>query len=250
MIKKNLNSKDIIDVIFKENDEKAFNETFYFMRTLISDNDDVIKRNLNIKFEEHFSDENESISTLIDILEIIQMMLNDFEKLKILKHNNLDDHINQEILKHDRQYSKYIIFIEKLERKKFSFFNIDSLGNEIIAEICFLFLSKIFIKEINELESIINDYETEIIKNIIYEELASKLRDICKLFKKNFKTIPFKLTQLIEKNLSRKENLNNLTLEEIKNILVNLLTKFDEPLNCEKLTLEELLFYHQNIDNQ
>lgn len=134
MIKKNLNSKDIIDVIFKENDEKAFNETFYFMRTLISDNDDVIKRNLNIKFEEHFSDENESISTLIDILEIIQMMLNDFEKLKILKHNNLDDHINQEILKHDRQYSKYIIFIEKLERKKFSFFNIDSLG-EIQAEI-------------------------------------------------------------------------------------------------------------------
>ena len=245
----NLKTKDIIDVIFNEDDEKAFNKTQYFMRTLIKDTDDVIKSRLNIQLEEHFSDDNESISTLVDILEIIQMMLNDFVKLKILKHKNLDEYINQEILKHGEQFSKYIILIEKLERKKFSFFNIDCLGNEIIAEVCFLILNKIFLREISKLESIINVYETEIIKNIIYEELVSKLKDIVKLFRNNFNTIPFKLTQLIETNLSKKENVNKLTLEQIKDILVNLLTKFDEPLKSEKLTLQEILFYHQNADN-
>lgn len=228
IINVNLTKKDLIDAIFNEDDKKYFNKIQYFMRALIKDTDDVIKSRLSIQLEEQFSDDNESISTMVDILEIIQMMLNDFVKLKILKHKNLDEHINQEILKHGEQFSKYIIFIEKLERKKFSFFNIDCLGNEIIAEVCFLILNKIFIRQINKLESIINSYETEIIKNIIYEELASKLKDIAILFRNNFNTIPIKLTQLIETNLSRKENVNKLTFEQIKNILVNLLTKVDK----------------------
>jgi len=234
IINVNLKTKYLIDAIFNEDDKKASNKTQFFMRILIKDINDVIKNHLNIKLEEHFSDDNESISTLVDILEIIQMMLKDFIKLKILKHKNLDEHINQEILKHGEQFSKYIIFIEKLERKKFSFFNIDCLGNEIIVEVCFLILNKIFLREISKLESIINAYETEIIKNIIYEQLDSKLKDIAKLFRNNFNTIPFDLTQLIEENLSRKENVNKLTLEQIKNILANLLIKVDKDLNNEK----------------
>ena len=148
-----------------------------------------------MNFEDKFNDEKESIDSFKDLLEIIQMKLNEFEKLKIIRHPNLDEYINLKIIENKENFSKHRLFIEKLERMNFSLSNIDSLGNEIIAEVCFLLLDKIFLKEIKNLQSIINRYERELIKNILYEETIDKLHEICELVKQYFEVTSFNLTK-------------------------------------------------------
>ena len=97
ILKKNGNIKEIIEVIFNENDEKIFNENVDILRTLYCDIDNIIKRSFNMNFEDKFNDEKESIDSFKDLLEIIQMKLNEFEKLKIIRHPNLDEYINLKI---------------------------------------------------------------------------------------------------------------------------------------------------------
>ena len=126
------------------------------------------------------------------------MKLKYFEKLKVIRHENLDEHINQKIFAEEDDFLEYIFFIEKLEKSNFSLINNDSLGNEIIAEVCFLFLNKIFIREINKLKLIISNYAKELFKNIIYEEIAYKLKEIKKLFEERFKESSFNLTNIIK----------------------------------------------------
>ena len=246
ILKKNGNIKEIIEVIFKENDEKIFNENLNILRTLYYDIDNIIKKPFNIDLKNKFNEEKESIDSFMDLLEIIQIELKEFEKLKIIKHKNLDEYINHKITENEENFSKYKLFIEKLEKKKFSLTNIDSLGNEIIAEVCFLLLDKIFLKEIKNLQSIINSYEREIIKNILYEETLDKLKEIYELVKQYFKVTPFNLTQIIKNNLIKMEKNNGLKLDKIKNILCNLF-KDDIALNVNnKLNQEKKLFYFQN----
>ena len=45
---------------------------------------------------------------------------------------------------------------------------ISSCNYDIISNECFLLLNKIFIKEINNLHSVITDYEKEIFKKVLY----------------------------------------------------------------------------------
>ena len=169
-------------------------------------------------------------------------MLKNFEKLKIIRHTNIDEYINQEIISNKDKFSKYLLFIENLESEKFSLFNNDSLGNEIIAEVCFLFLNKIYMREIGKLQSIISDYEKEILKNVLYEEIATKLKELRELFEKYFKESPFDLTKLIEDHLRKN---NNLTLNQIKDILLKLFPQNIELKKNKKLTLDEKLYYFQ-----
>lgn len=206
------------------------------------DIDNVIKTNLVLKLEEKFHYEKENIDTILDLLDTIQIMLKNFEKLKIIRHTNIDEYINQKIISNKDKFSKYLLFIENLESKKFSLFNIDSLGNEIIAEVCFLFLNKIYMREIGKLQSIISDYEKEILKNVLYEEIATKLKELRELFEKYFKESPFDLTKLIEDNLRKN---NNLTLNQIKDILLKLFPQNIELKKNKKLTLDEKLYYFQ-----
>ena len=242
IIKENSEIKEIIEVIFNEKDEKIFKPILNIIRSLNMDIDNVIKTNLVLKLEEKFHYEKENIDTILDLLDTIQIMLKNFEKLKIIRHTNIDEYINQKIISNKDKFSKYLLFIENLESKKFSLFNIDSLGNEIIAEVCFLFLNKIYMREIGKLQSIISDYEKEILKNVLYEEIATKLKELRELFEKYFKESPFDLTKLIEDNLRKN---NNLTLNQIKDILLKLFPQNIELKKNKKLTLDEKLYYFQ-----
>ena len=242
ILKENSEIKEIIEVIFNEKDEKIFKPILNIIRSLNMDIDNVIKTNLVLKLEEKFHYEKENIDAIFDLLDTIQIMLKDFEKLKIIRHTNIDEYINQKIISNKDKISKYLLFIENLESKKFSLFNIDSLGNEIIAEVCFLFLNKIYMREIGKLQSIISDYGKEILKNVLYEEIATKLKELRELFEKYFKESPFDLTKLIEDNLRKN---NNLTLNQIKDIFLKLFPQNIDLTKNKKLTLEEKLYYFQ-----
>ena len=58
----------------------------------------------------------------------------------------------------------------------------------------FLQMNYYIILYINNLHSVITDYEKEIFKNVLYEEITIKLKKINKLFEKYFKGTPFNLT--------------------------------------------------------
>ena len=242
IIKENSEIKEIIDIIFNKKDEKIFKPILNIIRSLNMDIDNVIKTNLVLKLEEKFHYEKENIDEILDLLDTIQIILKNFEKLKIIRHTNIDEYINQTIISNKDKFSKYLLFIENLESEKFSLFNNDSLGNEIIAEVCFLFLNKIYMREIGKLQSIISDYEKEILKNVLYEEIATKLKELRELFEKYFKESPFDLTKLIEDNLRKN---NNLTLNQIKDILLKLFPQNIELKKNKKLTLDEKLYYFQ-----
>ena len=249
ILKKNAKIEEVIEVILNENNENIFDEATNFVRVLNTDIDNIIKSDICIKLEEKYLTEKENINSIIDSLKMIQLQLNDFEKLKILKHTNLDEYINQKIITDKYNFSKYIFYISELERKNFSLFNIDSLGNEIVAEICFLLLNKIFIKEINDLQTMVNDYEKEMTINIVYEELAIKLKKIRQVFENYFKGTPFDLTEIIEDNLEMLEKNNSLTVDRIKNILIHLFKKNIDLTTNRKLSIDEKLFYFKNERN-
>ena len=85
---------------------------------------------------------------------------------------------------------------------------------EIEAEVCFLFLNKIFENKIQSLKSIKNNYEKEIIQYIIYKVLFKKLNEILDQEKFNDNNKSNELTTLIEKKLSECEGNNKLTLKK------------------------------------
>ena len=203
IVKKNAKVDEIFEAIFNEKDENLFEETQNFIKILSGEIDNVIKKDYNTELENNYKDEKENIKSIMNLLEVIRKKLKEFDKLKIIRHENLDEHINQKILADGDNYSEYISYIDDLESRNFSLYNNDSLGNEIIAEICFLFLNKIFFREINRLEKVINNYEKEIFKNIIYDEITNKLKEIQKLFEKHFKKSPFNLTKLLKSELEK-----------------------------------------------
>ena len=58
----------------------------------------MIKKVYNTNLEKNYFDEKENFKSIIELLRIIGMKLNYFEKLKITRYENLDEHINQKIL--------------------------------------------------------------------------------------------------------------------------------------------------------
>ena len=247
-LKKRAKIDEIIDVLFNEDDIKIYDITKNFVGVLNDKIKEVMKRKSKIILEEKYHIEKRNINLILELLELIQMKLYDFEKLKIIKHENLSEYVNKKILTEEDNFYKFILFIEKLESKNFSLFTVDSLGNEIIAEVCFLFLSKLYIIEVNNLEATIDNYEKEIFNNIVYEEISSKIKDIHKLiFESYINETPYDLTNNIKNYIKKIEETNNLSLDKIKIILSALFKKEIDLSKNKKLSLEEKLFLFQNV---
>ena len=249
-LKMNPNIQEIVEVIFAGKDELMFNEIKNFVRLIISDTDIIIRKYLNFYLKDYLDNENINIEDLRNNIKAISLILNKFWKLKIPKHNNLDEYININITPIKGIYSKYIPFIENLESFKFPENRFGCLGNEIIAEVCFLLLRKTFVREIESFESIINNYEKEIIKNIIYKEFAEKLIEISVMLEKRFSNTSIKLNVLIQNYLSDSAKVNNLNLDTIKLILIKIINSNVNITKNIKLSLEEKLYIQQNVNKK
>ena len=83
-LKKSAKIKEIMEVIFNENDESIFNETQNIIRVLNDEIDKVIKKVYNTNLEKNYFDEKENFKSIIELLRIIGMKLKDFEELKII----------------------------------------------------------------------------------------------------------------------------------------------------------------------
>ena len=63
--------KEIMEVIFNENDESIFNETQNIIRVLNDEIYKVIKKVFNTNFEKNYFDEKENFKSIIELLRII-----------------------------------------------------------------------------------------------------------------------------------------------------------------------------------
>ena len=213
----------------------------------MSKTEDIIKKYLVLDLETEIITQNKNINDLIEEIEGIALFLKRFIKLNIPRHNILEEYINniKDNDSNDRNYNNYIKFIINFENSLFDEKNliIDCDENEIILEACFLLMIKTFKKEIKYLESIKKEFEIEIIKNLVYEDIEYKLNDICEIFKERFNSnTSFQLA----KSINDKFKINDY--EKIKNIFIKLIGKkitFDESKNS-KLNLNSKLFYYQN----
>ena len=247
-IRKKVEAKGIFDIIFNDNDKIIFENSPDFMKTLISDTDNAIKKFLELNLSKEFLSQNKNINKLIKILGRISSMFEDFFELKIPKHNALKEYIEDENLNEDFDYSDFIYFINKDLKIKLSNveeFELDCLKNDIYVEACFLLLIKTYENEIILLKSIIKDYETEIIKNIFYEEIESKLNNIINLFDKRFNK---KNSTTLKKSI--RDNFNDTNFDNIKNIINKIIC---EPIPLDKSENSKLnatakLFYYQNAE--
>ena len=247
-IRKKVEAKGIFDIIFNDNDKIIFENSPDFMKTLISDTDNAIKKFLELNLSKEFLSQNKNINKLIKILGRISSMFENFFELKIPKHNALKEYIEDENLNEDFDYSDFIYFINKDLKIKLSNveeFELDCLKNDIYVEACFLLLIKTYENEIILLKSIIKDYETEIIKNIFYEEIESKLNNIINLFDKRFNK---KNSTTLKKSI--RDNFNDTNFDNIKNIINKIIC---EPIPLDKSENSKLnatakLFYYQNAE--
>ena len=247
-IRKKVEAKGVFDIIFNDNDKIIFENSPDFMKTLISDTDNAIKKFLELNLSKEFLSQNKNINKLIKILGRISSMFEDFFELKIPKHNALKEYIEDVNLNEDFDYSDFIYFINKDLKIKLSNveeFELDCLKNDIYVEACFLLLIKTYENEIILLKSIIKDYETEIIKNIFYEEIESKLNNIINLFDKRLNK---KNSTTLKKSI--RDNFNDTNFDNIKNIINKIIC---EPIPLDKSENSKLnatakLFYYQNAE--
>ena len=247
-IRKKVEAKGIFDIIFNDNDKIIFENSPDFMKTLISDTDNAIKKFIELNLSKEILSQNKNINKLIKILRRISSMFEDFFELKIPKHNALKEYIEDVNLNEDFDYSDFIYFINKDLKIKLSNveeFELDCLKNDIYVEACFLLLIKTYENEIILLKSIIKDYETEIIKNIFYEEIESKLNNIINLFDKVFNK---KNSTTLKKSI--RDNFNDTNFDNIKNIINKIICEqipLDKSKNS-KLNTTSKLFYYQNAE--
>ena len=250
VMKNKVNINEIIDVIFKGQDEIIFREKRNFVRVLIEDTDKVINNNFDFSLDEKLSSENKNISSLKKWLNEIKCALVDFIEIKIQRHKNLNEFANLKINEIADKFNEYFPLLYSLKNMRISEVKIDCNKNELIAEICFLLLVKIYKKEIKFFQSVKKKYEKEIIKNLVYEEIAYKLDEIRQHFEKRFSCSNFEhkiLTELIEEYLSKQGNKNNLSIDKVQYILLKMLdgNEIDLTKN-EKFNFFGNLFYLQN----
>ena len=243
-IKKEVKIEDIFDTIFTDKDQVIFQELKDFLILFLRDTDNIIKKNLAKDLEEEFVEQNENINNLIQALEEIHSIIQDFIELRIPRHRNLERYIKDIKNNQDTNYNIYIKFIKDFEKKilKEKNFQADCEESEIILEVCALLMVKTYEKEKEYLKDIKKKYETEFIKNLVYEDVEHKLNEIYKEFEKKFNTnTKFKLANLIKEKFELKDT------ERIKNILKKIINKV--PLNeskNSKLNIKSKLFYCQN----
>ena len=249
-LKKDVQTKDIIETIFEGENNKIIEGIKEFQKVFISKTDDAIKKYLNIDLEKKLSQENKNFNELIKTLEKLRLIFKNFIKLNIPRHSNLEIYINKiiDIAKFD--YSSFIDEIMILEENILKEFNmeLDCGNNEIIVEAYFLLMIKTYENEKKLLKEIKKKYETELIKNIINEEIEQKLKEILQYFEKEFNDSSFKLTKLINDNFFNETNGNKITYERMKYILNKILDcdiSLGESKNS-KLNIDSRLFNLQN----
>ena len=185
-IKKDFQTKDIIETIFEGKDKKiiyGFNE---IKRIFLSSTDDVIKKYLNINIEEKLPKENNNLISLIKMIENIKLILEKFIKLNIPRHKHLEIYINNIIEKTKFDYSLFLMEINKLEDRILNEYDqvinyennkieikLDCESNDIICEVYFLLILKTYENEKKLLKEIKKKYETDLIK-ISYMKILSK----------------------------------------------------------------------------
>ena len=247
-MKKEVKIEDIIDVIFNNKDEKIFEGKMDIVRIFIKDTDDLIEENLNIDINDKLFVGVKHIHSLFRCLTSAKSLLNNFEELMVPKHKNLDGFIKQKILS-ITNLEDLITFIENMENTKFYESKIGCERNELVAEICFLLLNKIFLQEMSLLDSVKNNYEKEIIKNILFKEISIKLKKLNEYFSGNFTVNPSssELTNSILEFLSGFPNSDFAKIDNIKNILIKIIKEKINLTVNEKISLDTKLFYHQNV---
>ena len=218
-MKKEVKIEDIIDTIFNDKDEKIFEETTDFVRVFIHDTDNLINENLNIDINDKSFVDDENIHSLLGCFKSVKILLNNFDKLMIQKHINLDEYINQKML--NRNNEDLIGLISDLEGTEFYESKVGCRRNELVAEICFLLLNKIFIREMDLLNSVKINYEKEIMKNILFKEISIKLKKLNESFNDEIiiNSSSYDLTNSIQGFLSSFSNSNHMAIKNIKDIL-------------------------------
>ena len=224
-LKKDVQTKDIIETIFEGKSNKIFEGIKEFQKVFISNTDDVIKKYLNIDLEKKLSQENKNFNELIKALEKLHLIFKHFIQLNIPRHSSLEIYINKIIDKSKFDYSSFIYEIIDLEQEilKEHDMEIDCENNEIIVEAYFLLMIKTYENEKKLIKEIKKKYETELIKIIINEEIEQKLNELIQYFEKEFNDTSFKLTKLINDNFFTETNANKITFERMKHILNKLL---------------------------
>ena len=248
IMKNKTSVSEIIEVIFEGKDEIIFNKANNFFKILLEDTDNVINKNYCVNFLKKFTDENKNLNALKNWLKDIKNILSGIDWLKILKHKNIEKIIEQKIVEHSDNFSSYISFIIFLESLKISEVYINCSKNDLIAEACILLLTKIYNKEIKFYSYVIKTYENLLLKNLVYEEISSKLNEIRILFEKslvNKKGIL--LTEIIKQYMLKKGY--KLSIDDIKYILERIINVKEIELNKnERFNLIGKLFCLQNYN--
>ena len=240
---------DIIEAIFEGKMELIFKETKDFLRVYIQETDEVIQKYSNLDLKKELTDEDKNIKLLINYLDCISSMINDYPLFEIPRHYNLEDYIN--ILIDEEENNKAIDILKMLKSKlpKKDDYENGYLITEIEAEACFLLLVKTYIKETKKINTIIKSFEKEVITNIIYQEIRIKLNEIYKIFEKKLEYDYHKnlIESIKNKFFQRKDN-NDFNLERTKYVLTKLLlgTISFEETKESKLDKESKLFLKQN----
>ena len=250
IMKKKTNVNEIIEVIFEGQDEIIFIKANNFVKILIDDTDNIIKENYCLNFLKKFNEENKNLNTLKNWLKDIKNILSGIDWLKIIKHKNIEKIIKKKIDENSDKFSNYISFITFLESINISESDINCTQNDLIAEACINILSNLYNKEIKFYNYVMKTYENFLIKNLVYEEISSKLNEIRILFEKKFSNINEEgkiLTGVIKQYILKKGY--KLSIDNIKYILDKILKVKEINLNKnESSNLIGKLFFLQNYN--
>ena len=249
-IKKDVQTKDIIEAIFEDKYNNILKEVNEIQRVIFCDTDDVIKKYLNLDLDKKLSEENNNINEFLKIIKRMRSILKNFFYLNVPIHSNIEIYINNIIENNIYDYSSIDEEIRDLELKIMKELNIelDCDKSEIIAEAYFLLFVKTYENEMKRLNCIKKNLEKGIIKTIIYEEIGEKLKEIHQKLEEKYSTNTEGLTKLISNKFFSDKNSDKLTYERMKYILIKIL---DENISLDeskdsKLSVDSKLYNIQN----
>ena len=221
-LEKKVEIKDIFDIIFNNKDEIFFEKLPDFIKTLIIETDEEIKKFIKLNILGELINQNKGINKLRDILRRIILLFEDFLEFKIPKHNALKEYNKDIKLNEDNDYMNLIFYINRDFKKAISNLKdaeLDCLKNDIIVEEYFLLLTKTYENEIQSLKSIIKNFKIEIIKNKFYENAELKLKSIIDLFEKEFNDKSYN-----DLNKEIQDNFKTINYDKIKDILYKIIS--------------------------